>query len=208
MRTTLTYPLLLLIAAVGLAACDSSDPIDDVEPEPLVVERVEDIAADPAEHDPETGQALDLGQYAFYSLRDNELVLAYDAEDRADSTSAEWDIAFHGTDVIANAGNGGGIQVITGAFEEVTEAPEGGYLSELPSGSGNGWYNYANVMITPIPGRTIVVRTPDGLYAKVRVISYYESAPDEIDPTSDPSRYYTFDYVLQPDGTRSFEGVE
>lgn len=208
MRTLLTYPLLLLLL-VGLAACDSADPID--EPDPLVVERAEDIAADPTTgRDPETGQPISLNQYTFYSLRDGELVLTYAAEDRADSTSAAWDIAFQGTNVIANESNGGGIQVVTGAFEEVTEAPEGGYAGALPGGSGNSWYTYnpQTNTVTPTPGRTIVVRTPDALYAKVRIVSYYEGAPAEIDPFEDASRYYTFDYVLQPDGSRSFEDIE
>lgn len=209
MRTTTTYPLLLLLAVFGLAACDSSDPIE--EPDPLVVETAEDIAADPATgRDPETGEAISLNQFAFYSLRDGELMLAYDAEDRTDSTSADWDLAFRGTDVIANEANGGGIQVVTGAFEEVTEAPADGYLGALPGGSGAGWYTYnpATNTITPTPGRTIVVRTPGGQYAKVRIVSYYEGAPAEIDPFEDAARYYTFDYVLQPDGTRSFEDAE
>jgi hypothetical protein len=210
MRSTL-YSLFLLGAALGLAACDSASTEDDITaPDPLVVERVEDVAADPATGRDSTGQAISLNQFAFYSLRDGSLVLAYDAEDRSDSTSAAWDIAFQSTNVIANAANGGGIQVVEAAFEEVTEAPEEGYLDALPGGSGNSWYTYnpQTNTVTPTPGRTIVVRTPDALYAKVRIVSYYEGAPAEIDPFEDTARYYTFDYVLQPDGSRSFEDIE
>lgn len=205
MRITL-YPLLLLLAAFGLAACDSSDPVDD--PDPITVERAEDVPADPATgRDPETGQAISLNQFAFYSLRDDELVLASDAGDRSDSTSADWDIAFRGTEIIANEAHGGGIQIVTGAFEEVTEAPADGYAAA----PAENWYNYAGPpthLITPVPGRTLVVRTPGGQYAKVRILSYYRGAPAEPDAFEDEERYYTFEYVVQPDGSRSFEGVE
>ena len=206
MRTTL-YPLLLLLAAFGLAACDSSDPVD--EPDPITVERVEDLPADPATgRDPETGQSISANQFAFFSLRDGELVLASDAEDRSDSTSADWDIAFRGTEIIANGGeNGpgdGGVQLVEGLFEEITEAPASGYEASL----SEDWYNYSgppNHLITPIPGRALLVRTADGRYAKVRILSYYRGAPAEPDAFEDEDRYYTFEYVFQPDGSRRLQ---
>ena len=46
------------------------------------------------------------------------------------------------------------------------------------TGSDNGWYNYnrATNLILPIPGRTIVLRTADGNYAKMRILSYYKDS--------------------------------
>lgn len=204
MRTTL-YPLLLLLAAFSLAACDSSDPVDD--PDPITVERAEDIPADPTTTNPEGGPPSSTGRYTLFDLSEGEIVLASDEADRSDSTSATWDIGFSATNVIANAAHGGGIQIVTGAFEEVTEAPADGYVA-APAES---WYNYAGEpthLITPVPGRTLVVRTPGGQYAKVRIVSYYRGAPAEPDGTEDEARYYTFEYVVQPDGSRSFEDVE
>ena len=56
--------------------------------------------------------------------------------------------------------------------------------------------------MTPIAGRTIALTTGDGDYAKLRILSYYRGNPAT--PGGD-SRYYTFEYVVQPDGSRDFE---
>lgn len=203
------YPLLLLLAGLGLAACDSSDPAD--EPDPLVVERAEDVPADPAVRDPETGETSSTSRFTFFSLRDGEIVLSYDEADRADSVSTAWDLGFRETEIIANGGeNGpgqGGIQLVEGIFEEITEAPTSGY----DAGLSTPWYNYSgppNHLITPVPGRVLLVRTADGRYAKVRILSYYRGAPAQPNAFEDQDRYYTFEYVFQPDGSASFEGVE
>jgi hypothetical protein len=121
--------------------------------------------------------------------------------------------------VLVNGGTSGpgegAAYVAEQPFREVTEvdtdefetdnASEGDFA--IPQGSGNGWYNYnpnTNV-VSPIPGRTVVVRTADGeAYAKIRFISYYEGAPEDPTAGEDESRYYTFEYVIQTDGT-SFE---
>ena len=61
-------------------------------------------------------------------------------------------------------------------------------------------------IVSPIPGKVLVFRTRDGKYAKVEVLSYYENAPANPDPQSDASRYYTFNYVYNPnEGETSFE---
>ena len=151
------------------------------------------------------------------------------AQRAADSASTSWDIGFKGTTIIFNGGTSGpgqaGAQIIEAAFGSVTEAPTAGYLqdgqnSECPgvvtpagtfpgapyaicTGDENGWYDYqpsAN-LITPIAGRTIVLTTATGAYAKLRILSYYKGAPSSPDPLSDESRYYTFEYVLQDDGS-------
>lgn len=201
-------PLLLFVLA--LAACDdATDGLIDV---PVVAETVADLPADPTTgRDPETGAPISLNRFTLFSLEDGAIVLASDETSRADSNSAQWDIGFRGTEIIANGGDSGpgegGIQIVTGAFDEVVEAPADGYLDALPAGSESSWYNYddATFTVTPIPGRVLVVRTAAGNYAKVRILSYYEGSPDPVDPFSDESRYYTFEYVLQPDGSRSFE---
>ncbi|MEM6336268.1 MAG: hypothetical protein AAF752_06855, partial [Bacteroidota bacterium] len=115
---------------------------------------------------------------------------------------------------------------VVGAFEDITEAPAtlltdgnnqcpeiegfGGVRPGPPlavcTGSGNGWYNYdaATNIVSPRAGRTIVFRTADQqLFGKMRILSYYQGAPAA--PTGDsPGRYYTFEYVLQEDGSREF----
>jgi hypothetical protein len=202
--------LLPFLALVGvLAACDTGETDDNSDP--IQTDIVEDLPADPATgRDPNTGQPIPSGRFTFFSLRDGEVVLSYDDEDRADSASTLWDLGFRGTEIIANGGDNGpgegGLQVVTGAFEDLTEAPADGYTPSLPAGSGNGWYTYnpQTFTVSPTPGRVVVVRTADGRYAKVRILSYYRGAPEEIDPFTDQDRYYTFEYVFQPDGSRSF----
>ena len=82
-------------------------------------------------------------------------------------------------------------------------------LFAVPTGSDNGWYNYAGPpshLITPIPGKIFIIRTTKGNYAKVEMISYYENAPSATDAFTDATPYYTFNYVYNPnEGDTSFE---
>jgi len=209
---------ILLIAAglvLSLSACDDSNPVAPEESVELEVLTVEDLPADPATRLGPRGPE-GIGQYAFFSLRDNEIVLAHDAENRADSASTEWDIALQGTTIRVNGGasgsGDGAAYVAEAAFEEVTEVDvdqletDADDVLAIPTGSGNGWYTYnanGNNIVRPIPGRTLVIRTADGDgYAKIRIVSYYEGAPDDPATSDADARYYTFDYVYQPSGTR------
>jgi len=123
---------ILAVAAFGLAACDGTDPLD---PTPLAATTFEDLAADPAGHDPVTGAPTgNTNRFTFFSLSDGEVVLNYDEADRSDSASAAWDIAFRGTTILVNGGTSGpgngAAQVLTAAFDEVTEAPADGYVQD------------------------------------------------------------------------------
>ena len=146
-----------------------------------------------------------------------------------DSASTAWDIGFRGTTIIFNGGASGpgeaAAQLLAQPFADVVEAPEGGYIADgentscpevstpfgpvpgspyaICSGSDNGWYTYnsESMLLLPVPGRTIVLKTANGHYAKLRILSYYQDNPDPPDASA-PSRYYTFEYVLQSDGSR------
>jgi len=98
---------------------------------------------------------------------------------------------------------------VTNTLDAVTTIPDISSFAQdatntyaIPTGSGNGWYNYnsTNNLITPIAGKVFVVKTHDGKYAKMEIISYYKDAPATPDATA-LSRYYTFRYVYQPNGT-------
>jgi hypothetical protein len=144
--------------------------------------------------------------------------------------SSRWDIGFSGTKIVFNGGVSGPgqaqAQVIDSTFSEVTTAPASGYVADGANAScalgglvlcplsGQGWYRYVPFsadpndggFISPLPGRTIVVRNADGrTYSKVRITSYYQGglADAQIIPSS-RGRYYTFDFVTQPDGSRDF----
>ena len=173
---------------------------------------------------------LDTGEIVLSSSETDAAVRA------ADSTGTAWDLGFRGTTIIVNGGTSGPgagtAQVLTEAFADVIEAPATGYAADganpncpavetpggtfpgapyaICTGSDNGWYNYSSAtnLIVPVAGRTIVLTTGDGDYAKVRILSYYQGNPATPDPQTDASRYYTFEYVVQPDGSRGFETTE
>ena len=96
----------------------------------------------------------------------------------------EWDLAFQRFSVIANggdgfAGEGGVVELGEVAFEAVTRAPATGYVgTEAVRDSTNPairrWYDYGftSHLLTPKP-RVYVVRTADGRFAKIQLLSYY-----------------------------------
>ncbi|WP_022835677.1 HmuY family protein [Salisaeta longa] len=221
LSSTTRLPVGLALALLLLvSACDSSSPVSSEEDVNLSVQTVQDLPADPATQIGPNGRPRGLNQYTFYSLREGDLVLAHDAENRADSASTQWDIALQATTIRINGGSSGpgngAAYVAEAAFQEVSSVDVSRLAADtdaqlaIPTGSGNGWYNYnANGQnyIRPIPGRTIVVRTADGEgYAKIRILSYYKGNPElPTDREAHPSRYYTFDYVVRTDGEPSFE---
>tara|TARA_R110002167_G_scaffold11308_12_gene50155 strand:- start:747 stop:1370 length:624 start_codon:yes stop_codon:yes gene_type:complete len=134
------------------------------------------------------------------------------------TSETDWDIAFRGTTIAVNGGaitgttdepirNGdSGASIQTGTFASVVSADGLTYAQDadgsfaIPTGSDNGWYNYnpqVNV-ITAIPGKVLVFRTRDNRYAKVEILSYYKDAPEEPDGFVHESRFYTFNYVYNP----------
>ena len=154
------------------------------------------------------------GEYVFYNLRENKVV--------TDSASTNWDIAFSGRVVIANGGESGpgdaGVMVIKTPFNKVEQAPANGYTDYLDTirDIDNGWYNdTANEepkhAIIARNDRTLAVKTADGNhYAKVKIISWYKGDPDVTseefkDPYEREAGYYTFDYLVQTDGSHKFE---
>ena len=146
----------------------------------------------------------------------------FDFETGSETNSeTDWDIAFRGTSIIVNGGislgtndepertGDAGVYIFNGIMAEmvvvdtslITQDSSEGYA--IASGSGNGWYTYTGpptYLISPTPGKILVFRTRDGKYAKMEILSYYLGAPENPDAFSDPSRYYTFNYVYQPNG--------
>ncbi|MDQ1264889.1 MAG: hypothetical protein QG635_38 [Bacteroidota bacterium] len=150
---------------------------------------------------------------AYFSLSQNKMI------DAADSQTTKWDLAFYATSIYVNSGvrgpgHGGVVIQRNTTMDEITIAPETGYVTEdayspsaITGGSGNGWYNYVGPpthAIVPIPGTVLIIRTADQKYAKVRILNYYKGVPAQID-TSNIPRYYTFEYKYQPDGTRNLK---
>ena len=193
--------LTIALAMTSFLAC--SDDSDDLLP--VVSITVEDL------HAPQEGG---MGQ----PISGPFTKFDFDTGMETDSET-DWDIAFRATDIIVNGGssmgtiddpnrNGdGGAYIVMGTMADVTEVDvslftqdsENGYA--IMSGSGNGWYTYTGpptFLVTPTAGRILVFKTADGKFAKVEILSYYQGAPDSPDAFTDQSRYYTFNYVYQP----------
>lgn len=143
----------------------------------------------------------------------------FDFSTGATTTSdTDWDIAFRGTTIIVNGGESQGTTdeptrtgnaaayIASNTFAGVTTVDVNLLVQDsetslaIQTGSDNGWYNYnsATFTITPLAGKILVFRTRDNRYAKVEILNYYQDAPSNPDPLADEGRYYTFNYVYQP----------
>ena len=202
MKTMKTIKFLTIaLAMTSFVACDNDS--DDLLP--VVSITVEDI------HAPQEGGQGQPISGAFTKF-DFDLGMETDSE-------TDWDIAFRATDIIVNGGmsmgttdepdrtGDAGAYIVTGTMADVTEVDvnlftqDSGSGYAIMSGSGNGWYTYSGpptYLITPTAGKILVFKTADGKYAKVEILSYYQGAPENPDAFTDPSRYYTFNYVYQP----------
>lgn len=152
------------------------------------------------------------GEFVKFNLATGQIV----------TTGDNWDIAFRSTTILVNGGVAGTDQpartgvgaasIVTGTFANIITAPTDNLFTQdtaasyaIPTGSGNGWYNYngATNVISPIAGRVLIIKTHDGKYAKMEILNYYQDAP--ANPTgTEPSRYYKFNYVYQPNGSKNF----
>ncbi len=117
--------------------------------------------------------------------------------------SEDWDLGFSETTIITNPSKSTVQFLINQDFNSLTEAPETGY-EEKTADNKIQWYNY-NHETHEISAKlgVIVIKTYDGKYAKMRIINYYQGNPTEYNQEN-KSRYYTFEYIYQPDGSRNF----
>ncbi|WP_114749531.1 HmuY family protein [Pleomorphovibrio marinus] len=199
-------PTLLVGLAFMISCSEDDSPIITT---PLEVITVENIHAPNDVIDRTSGEVVQQNPFRYFSFEKNAL---------AESVDGNWDIGFKGTTIIVNSGSSGpgnaSGMVMEGLFSELAEVPESATLRQdtedelaIPSGSGNGWYNYNNSthLVSPRPGRFLVFQTNAGNYVKMEILSYYRDNPpmDEVDFNT--GGYYTFDYVLQPNGRRAFD---
>jgi hypothetical protein len=136
--------------------------------------------------------AADPAPPAYFSLMTGKTV---------EDSAQPWDLAFRATNVRVS----GAAQLLDAAdFDLLKEAPETGYTAAaLPA-----WYVYSGEpdhTIAPKPAKVFAIRTADGKYAKLQVLSYYKDAPASPLGSRDEARYYTFRYVYQADGTRALK---
>lgn len=122
----------------------------------------------------------------------------------------------------------GGILIVEKKFEDVIDIPsdaefrkgEKAYGTDNSGdfGEGLGWYLYdfngtfkgggaenKKHVCWPIEGHTLVVRTANGNYAKIKMQSIYKDLLDSKDwYTNSPTPYFSFQYVLAKAGSTKF----
>ena len=195
------------IAILGLTSCSNDD--DATPLLEVVSEQVVNL------HAPQT---LDVTQNPPVASGD---FVKFDFSTGTTTTSeTDWDIAFRGTTILVNGGASSGIAeepartgnagayIVDNTFANVTSVTATSFLQDsttglaIATGSGNGWYNYNPALnaIQPTAGKVIVLRTADNKFVKVEILSYYKDSPTTITPdiAANDSRYYTFNYVYQP----------
>jgi hypothetical protein len=213
MKTNL-IALTVISATLFLTSCDKEEV-----PAPVTVQTktVTNLPGDTIIGLTSMGQPYGSGKYTLYSLENNKVI------DNADSATAKWDVGFRGTTIITNSGNSGpangGAFVYVGTFSDLSQIAADSIFRidnaptsyAIKTGSGNGWYNYngATQLVTPIPGRILVIRTASGKYAKIEIQNYYKGGvtPDATASDNDKlmkQRYYTFRYTFQSDGSKKF----
>ena len=152
------------------------------------------------------GQPVGTGHFTFFSLKNRAIVPL------ADSATNNWDIAFRGTTILTNAGTSGpgmgGAYVHVGIFVDVivfnadsTIRTDAAPVYAIKTGSNKGWYVYdgPNNLITPIPGRVLMIRGADGSQYKLEINNYYKGGVTPLATATDAiklstQRYYNFRY--------------
>ena len=196
------YTLLLLtVFAIFLSSCKK----EEITKTPLETKKITNLHAPGDVRDHQTGEIIQENPYLYFSFEKAAIV----------NNTESWDIAFKGTKIITNSGISGSgnakATVATSTFDDVTEINDSDLQVDtdtklaIPYGSDNGWYHYnpTNHLITPIAGKVILVKTNDGKYAKMEILSYYKDSPAQ--PTSSTQdATLTFNFVYQEDGTNKF----
>lgn len=211
MTTIKTIKILALaIFFIGFASCSSDDdastPQKEVESQSITNLKAVQSA------DYTTNPPTITGDFIKFSF-----------DKGATTTGDDWDIAFRGSTIIVNGGEAtttdqpartanAAAYIASGTLTSVTSVDPSLLVSDsasnglaIPAVSGQGWYSYnpTTHIISPIAGKIIVVKTHDGRYAKLEILSYYENGEANEDMSN--SQFYTFNFVYQPnEGVTTF----
>lgn len=149
----------------------------------------------------------------------------------ANAKTSNWDIGFTGiynSMIVINNGSDekrpgyggpgkGLIVAVEKSYDLVTEAPtlaemEANNLSFVgwdgyPQPYNRGWYFYdmSTHISVPVKGRTFVLLTADGKFAKLELLNIYKGNPSVVTDLHWPAPYFTFRYYVQQDGTRNLD---
>ncbi|HMQ07897.1 MAG TPA: HmuY family protein [Saprospiraceae bacterium] len=154
---------------------------------------------------------MNQGSFTLFSFENHNVV------QQTDSASVQWDFGMRFVTFIFNSGMSGpgnaGVQVVTGVFDEIDEAPEAGYLTDTGTDNlavkDDDWFVYNPVTrsFAPKAGQVFLIKTAQNKYAKMEVLTADPTDDDgnEVVPPTRPTKIkYTIRYVYQPSGSKSF----
>ncbi len=195
---------LLLIAFITFSLSFTSCSDDNDDPKPNL--EAEEISLD----------ATSFTEWVYVSLSSGQIVNVTDP-----ANDMNWDIGFHRWDVRTNggysgSGQGAALKLNETNFEQVTVAPETGYVTDImlqinmtgmppvyedhPANPELAqWMDLDMSDMPPIytmANNIFIVKTAEGNYAKIQFTDYMNDAGDR--------GHITFQYILQPDGSRNF----
>jgi hypothetical protein len=173
-----TVPAIVLIALVIVAAVFirfslRRPTIDAWPPTPPLEREAGDARVGPVQY---TVDASSPDRWVFFDFSRGSVV------PRGDPLA--WDLAFQRFHIIANGGNGfpgkGGIRDLGEvAFDSIAELPADGYVRTEPRSDSTNpaiarWYTFGwtSHLLKPQP-HVWAVRTADGRFAIIRILSYY-----------------------------------
>nr|WP_068891680.1 HmuY family protein [Pedobacter panaciterrae] len=206
--------IMLLVLSVTFVSCTKDEVKPDLHDDKSTV--IKDLAGD-------VGNTVGSGkefETFYFSLNTGAKI------DPSKKLTTEWDLAFtkeynsllvvNNGQVTVSPGYGGTgigrIIIVEKAYDKVVQAPSDSEFTAngIPNfgwdaGNGVGWFFYdlKTHIAVPVKNRTFVIRTAEGKYAKLEMISMYKGAPATVSDLNWPAPYFTFRYYLQADGSRN-----
>lgn len=187
------YLLLFVIIGLGISSCEKDDYVPTVA-------KTTDFLTD----------VSPAGVYTYFNFKNGTIVASSEAN------TPNWDFGIRFTTFIVNSGISGpgnaGVVVKDGAFDNITEAPETGYLidktGDLAINDGE-WYDYNPLthIFAPKAGKVFIFKTATGKYAKMEMLS---ATPTDdkgnvvVPPTVPTKIKYSIRYAYQDGDTRKF----
>lgn len=184
---------IFVFTVLFFVSCDK-----EVEPAPV---KTTDLLTDA---NPQTGK------YTYFSFKTGSTIAESEVQ------TAKWDFGLKLTTFNVNSGISGpgsaGVLIQNGIFDEMKEAPEGGYRVDQtgnPAIKSEDWgvYNSTSHTFAPIAGKVFIFKTSDGKYAKMEILSAtpVDSNGNPVTPPTFPVKIkYAMRYVYQDNGTRTF----
>ena len=172
------FALFLAVIAYLVASSLVRPVVPTFDPSPHTWHASPDPEGDHAATDTVTVDARDEVTWRFLDIDRGSLLAVPD--------TAGWDLAFRRHSIMVS---GGAADLGAVAYDDVVHAPAGPYVSTVARGDSANpvlrrWYRYRLLTHLLEPkGHVYAIRTSDGRYAKLEILSYYCPGPRSGCPT-------------------------